>query len=234
MSETNTPRISMNLDTNFLKLVAIAAMACDHVGKKLFPEVLILQVIGRIAFPIFAYCIVVGCLYTHDIKKYFLRLGLFALISQPFYVLLNYSSEFSIWDNISNWNIFFTLILGLAAVYFLQSRKWIPFAVVIFIVCWFNFDYGINGIVLMLLFYLCRKNRYLSLGLVTLFFLPPLFAPGQISLFGYSFDMQFFQILSLPLLYIPTHFNIKMNKYFFYLFYPAHLLLIWLAKLVFF
>lgn len=73
-------RIQGNLDTSFLKIIAIFAMTLDHVGKALFPEMIMLQIIGRIAFPILAYCIVVGCLYTHDFKKYIMRLGLFAMI----------------------------------------------------------------------------------------------------------------------------------------------------------
>lgn len=81
----NEVKIRQNLDTNFLKIVAIISMFIDHAGEVFFPDSMIIAIIGRIAFPLFAYCIVVGCLYTHDMKKYILRLAIFAVVSQPIY-----------------------------------------------------------------------------------------------------------------------------------------------------
>ena len=80
-------RLKTNLDTDFLKLIAIVSMLIDHIGGAFFPEVGIFRWIGRLAFPIFCYCLTVGLLYTRDVKKYLLRLGVFALVSQPFYIL---------------------------------------------------------------------------------------------------------------------------------------------------
>ena len=77
-------RLKTNLDTDFLKLIAIVSMLIDHIGGAFFPEVGIFRWIGRLAFPIFCYCLTVGLLYTRDVKKYLLRLGVFALVSQPF------------------------------------------------------------------------------------------------------------------------------------------------------
>ncbi|MFR3921893.1 MAG: TraX family protein [Dysosmobacter welbionis] len=78
------PRLKTNLDTDLLKLIAIAAMLIDHIGGAFFPEVGVFRWIGRLAFPIFCYCLTVGLLYTHDVRKYLTRLGIFALVSQPF------------------------------------------------------------------------------------------------------------------------------------------------------
>ena len=69
------------------ELIAIAAMLIDHIGGAFFPEVGVFRWIGRLAFPIFCYCLTVGLLYTHDVRKYLTRLGIFALVSQPFYIL---------------------------------------------------------------------------------------------------------------------------------------------------
>ena len=63
----NKARLQTNLDTDFLKLIAIVSMLIDHIGSVFFPEVRVLRWIGRLAFPIFCYCMTVGLLYTHDI-----------------------------------------------------------------------------------------------------------------------------------------------------------------------
>ena len=157
------PRLKTNLDTDLLKLIAIAAMLIDHIGGAFFPEVGVFRWIGRLAFPIFCYCLTVGLLYTHDVRKYLTRLGIFALVSQPFYILAFHPvGEF--WANLTNWNIFFTLFLSLLGMYGLKERKWWLFALALFTVSWWNFDYSGTGIQLMLIFYLCPLPPQLSSG----------------------------------------------------------------------
>lgn len=70
------------------------------------------------AFPIFCYCMTVGLLYTHDIKRYLLRLGLFALFSEPVYVLAFHPGDF--WENFPLMNIYFTLAVSLLALWGVQ------------------------------------------------------------------------------------------------------------------
>ena len=74
------PKLKTNLDTDLLKLIAIAAMLIDHIGGAFFQEVGAFRWIGRVAFPIFCYCMTVGLLYTRDVKRYLGRLAVFALI----------------------------------------------------------------------------------------------------------------------------------------------------------
>ena len=64
----------MNIGINAftLKMIATVAMLIDHIGAVLFPQIEILRIIGRIAFPIFAYMIAEGCVHTKSKKKYFL------------------------------------------------------------------------------------------------------------------------------------------------------------------
>ena len=104
------PKLKTNLDTDFLKLIAIVSMLIDHVGTVFFPQYPVFRWIGRLAFPIFAYSLTVGLLYTRNIRKYLIRLGIFALISQPFYTF-----AFHPWDWQTEWmvmNIFFTLFVS--------------------------------------------------------------------------------------------------------------------------
>ena len=163
------PRLRTNLDTDFLKLIAILSMLLDHIGAVFFPEYPAFRWVGRLAFPIFCYCMTVGLLYTRDIKRYLGRLGLFALISQPCYILATHP-----WDwqtEWMNWNIFFTLFLSLLAMWGFQTRRWWLFAAAFLCVSLFNFDYSGNGILLMLIFFLCRERPGLGAGILTRYLL---------------------------------------------------------------
>lgn len=75
------------LTGNQLKMIALAAMTCDHAGRQLFPEWTILQIIGRLAFPIFAYMIAEGCQYTRNRSRYLLTMAGLAATCQAVYFL---------------------------------------------------------------------------------------------------------------------------------------------------
>ena len=60
------PHSSVGLTGNQLKLIALVTMTIDHIGMQLFPRVRLLRIIGRLAFPIFAYMIAEGCRYTRN------------------------------------------------------------------------------------------------------------------------------------------------------------------------
>ena len=199
----DAPKLKTNLDTNFLKLIAIFAMLIDHIGGAFFPEAGWFRWIGRLAFPIFCYCMTVGLLYTRDIKKYLFRLGLFAVISQPFYVLAFHPHDFV--AEFTNWNIFFTLFLSLLAMYGLKERKWWLFIAAFLVVSLWNFDYSGNGII--------------CLGV-----LPG--DPLNLTIGGFCIDWSFFAIFAALPIFIPTHFEPKIPKWVFYVFYPAHLAVI--------
>ena len=230
------PRLKTNLDTDLLKLIAIVSMLIDHIGGAFFPEAGVFRWIGRLAFPIFCYCMTVGLLYTHNIKRYLLRLGIFALVSQPFYILAFHPvSQF--WENLTNWNIFFTLFLSLLAMAGLKERKWWLFFLALFAVSWWNFDYSGTGIQLMLIFYLCRSHPKVGAALYLLSYLPALWNgypmdPLCLTVGGLSVDWSFFAVFAAPLIFLPMHTGVKGNKWFFYAFYPAHLALIALIQFV--
>lgn len=246
--------VRTNSDTGLLKLIAMIAMLCDHAGKMLFPQYGVLRIIGRIAFPIYAYCIAVGCVYTRNPFAYLKRIVLLALISQPFYVLAlghtkkaMYAVSFAdepvraaLTFYGESWaakpSILFALAVGVMLIWALRERQ-IVFAVAVAVFAWLlqnKLDYGIKGIGLMLLFYLFCDKRWLSLPLVAAYMIWWAMKGGGYSLFGVSFTSQMFAVLALPLIYFNTRTNCRLPKWLFYSFYPLHLILIYaLDKFVF-
>ncbi len=99
----------INRDT--LKLIAVISMLVDHIGAILFPQVMILRVIGRFAFPIFAFMIAEGCIYTKNKFKYLKNILLFGIIAQMVKIYFN--------DNLKL-NIMFTFTLSVIMIYILQ------------------------------------------------------------------------------------------------------------------
>ena len=77
----------VNENTGFLKIIAVLAMIVDHTAVVFFPGELWMRVVGRLAFPLFAWSIAVGAQKTRNISKYALRLLLVGVISQPFYMI---------------------------------------------------------------------------------------------------------------------------------------------------
>ena len=73
-----------------LKLIAAITMLIDHTGLILFPNQMIFRVIGRLAFPIYAYCIAEGFRYTRNRFKYFLRIFLLGLFCQIVYTIVSH------------------------------------------------------------------------------------------------------------------------------------------------
>ncbi|MGI6172853.1 MAG: TraX family protein [Christensenellales bacterium] len=239
--------IRLNTDTGFLKLLAIFFMAIDHAGKALFPQYAILRIIGRLAFPLFAYCLTVGCCYTHSMPKYILRVALLAILSQPIYAValshttpaMNAIMESGEWTARNAWvfyaqswshpSILLSILYGLFVLWSLREEKYIATALLLLGLLYLHLylDYGWKGIVLMALFYLFREKPLTSLVWVGGFMLWwGISSGGGYSLFGVRFGIQAFAVFALPLIYIPTSTGIKGGKWLFYLFYPAHLIVI--------
>ena len=241
--------VGLNRDTQLLKLLAMITMLVDHTGKMFFPQYNIMRIIGRLAFPIFAYCIAVGCVYSHNRLKYLNRLLLTALISQPFYAMAlshTTSAMFAIAfrDNpvgsvvnfyVQSWHtpsIMLTLTIGMLLVWAIRERQLLcVFALAL--LAWKiqnSINYGWKGIALILLFYLFINHWWLSLPAVFAFMAWWGMQTSGYHLFGIRFGIQMFAILALPLIYIHTHSGLKINKWVFYLFYPAHLIGIMLIQ----
>lgn len=238
-------KVDLNNDTNLLKLLAMIAMFIDHTGKMLFPQYPIMRIIGRIAFPIYAYCIAAGCVYTHNPLKYFKRIVLLALISQPFYaVALNHTTTkmyaISFADQpvlaainfyVESWNhpsILLTLAFGILIIWSIRERQ-LLLTLALALFCWKiqgKLDYGMRGIMLMVLFYLFCGKWWLSLPVMVAYMAWWGLKGSGYSLFGVHFGIQMFAMMALPLIYIHTKSKFRINKWVFYLYYPAHLIAI--------
>lgn len=148
-----------NTSTGLLKLLALVFMFCDHAGKMCFPAVEELRLIGRLAFPLYCWCMVVGASRTRSMPRYMLRLALVGLVSQPLFMVALHHP----W-NVPN--IFLTLLLGLIGIWGLQKKRWLShlwapvlaMALAVLLNCG-SASYGWKGVLLMLLLYAVRDSR---------------------------------------------------------------------------
>ncbi|MBR2139116.1 MAG: hypothetical protein IJ966_07490 [Bacilli bacterium] len=210
----------LNQDTNLLKIIAVICMTIDHIGCYLLNDNFYFRLIGRIAFPLFTYSIMIGYFKTKDIKKYALRLFILALISQIPYKLLNPN------DNL---NIFFTLLLELWLYRTLDKEKYYQIPLIFIIGFIFKVDYQFIYILLVPIIYYTRNNKLLFVILNLVHYGYYLFDEF------YFFDrlsLTFFSVLYIPFILINTKSKIKINKYFFYIYYPLHLIIIYLIKTI--
>ena len=84
------------LSSSALQWIALITMTIDHIGFLLFPKLTILRVIGRIAMPIFVFCLAEGFIHTKSRQKYFMRLGILAVISELVFILERYYTGFDL------------------------------------------------------------------------------------------------------------------------------------------
>lgn len=206
-----------------LKIIAILTMLIDHIGAVLLPQYLFLRIIGRIAFPIFCFLLVEGFLHTHNIRNYALRLGLFALISEIPFDLAFYHAPFY-W---LHQNVFFTLFIGLLVLIGLDHFKksgLIQFLIFILglgaakLLC---VDYSFFGIAMIVLIYLYSIHHNLLILILGIIFLNA--SAGSLQIFG--------ALAVIPIALYNGKRGLSL-KYIFYIFYPAHLLILYCLSLL--
>ena len=223
MDQKTLPRLS----SNALKLIALVSMTVDHIGLLLFPQYRILRVIGRIAFPIFAYMIAEGCRYTSSRARYFITIFLLGAGMQVFFwitrrsvyqhVLITFSMSLCLIFCIQNarkrggaWTVLSLLVFLGEAFLCLFPEKLLP---------WRSFavDYGLCGVLLPVLIYAGRDRREKLLAA----------AAGLAALSLSMPALQWWCLLSLPLLalYSGERGTLRL-KYLFYIYYPLHLIVL--------
>ncbi len=223
------------LSNNQLKIIAMVAMFIDHAGRQLLPDWTWMVIVGRLAFPIFAYMIAEGCQHTRYKTKYILMIAGLATVCQGAY----FFATGSLYQNIL---VTFTLSIGLifAMERFLGKPDVGSGAVLaavlagVVVLCTvlpartngeFFIDYGLVGVFLPVAVRFAR-GKWAKL----------ISAAGMLSLLAITlFPIQWYGLLALPLLALYNGQRGKWKlKYLFYIFYPAHLLAIYLLQMLIF
>ena len=223
-----TPK-KFSLTNNQLKIIAMISMLIDHIGVQIYPDLQILRIIGRLAFPIFAYMIAEGCFYTKNKTRYLLMIfGLGFICQLVFYFFMG-----SLYQGILM--TFSLSIIGIYAIDFYLNNKNLKSLCLMLLTSIgiifvslilpmilnntdFEFDYTLLGILLPITIYF-SKHKLLKLLFVAVIsiLLSILYVPYQL-----------YSLLALPLLLLYNGERGKYKlKYLFYIFYPAHLVIIY-------
>lgn len=223
------------LTGNQLKLLALIAMTCDHVGYQLLPQYEFLRTIGRLAFPIFAYMIAEGAKYTKNRLRYFLQMfGCGLLCSIVYFVAMG-----SLYQC-----ILITFSLSIVLIYALDhalkkcnADAWLLLALTFLSVFFvvealppllpntdYAVDYGIWGVLTPVFVFLgSKKLLKLVLCAIPLAFLAVIYPEHH-------------QWLSFAALLLLALYNGKRGKWklkhLFYVYYPLHLVVIYGISLI--
>lgn len=202
-----------------LKLLAMLAMTADHIGAVFFPEIPLLRWIGRLAMPVLCFFIGEGLRHTRSPRRYLLRLTGFALLSElPFDLAFYGGIEWG------HQNAYFTLALGLLALWAIQSRGmegWLLALTAALAAELLGCDYGMYGVLLILL--LDRFHRALSEQLA---------AAALLNLAFFGLQTQTLSLIALPLLWLYNGKRGRDDRRLFYLYYPAHLCVLGILRFV--
>ena len=229
----------MSFSSYQLKYIALLSMIIDHgavVFRSYLPAkvYLVMRCLGRFAFPIFCFVLVEGFFHSRDRNRYLARLVLFAILSElpfdltlkgTFWNILHHPSPGTVMDW-SAQNVFLTLSLGFAAMMVLdryqKDAAGMLAVLLVFSLAgeFLHCDYGSAGVVTILLFYHIRRYRRL----------PLVCAYVPLLLMGFHSHVQLFCILSFPLLQRYHGEKGRGSRYFFYVAYPLHLMLLLLMR----
>lgn len=223
------------MSANMLKIIALIAMTIDHVGLMLFPNDEWLRMVGRIAFPIFAFMIAEGCRYTHSRLRYLLQIALMGIGMQ----IVLFVATKSLYQS-----VFISFTLAIILIYVIDKAKneqqmkyWISVVVVVLTIAFlclglpdvlyktdYDIDYNIIGVLIPVVCYFTKNTKLRIL----------VFALGLIALSVFYGGVQWFCLLAIPLIGM---YNYQKGKYelknLFYFYYPAHLSVIFAIEIIF-
>lgn len=215
------------IDGTTLKIIAMITMIFDHLGDSFFPELTWMRMIGRIAMPVFAFCIAEGFGHTHDKVKYLTRMAIFAVISEVPFDLFCEGKLI----HLPHQNIMFTFAIAIASLILFEKLTakgkmfglvsgWLIILAACILAAVLGTDYNFVGVLLVTVFYLLRKKDLLirdGAGLLTYLALR-------------NVGIYIWGVLSFILIAFYNGERGKGVKYLFYVFYPAHMLLIFIVS----
>jgi hypothetical protein len=216
------------LSSNILKIVACISMLLDHIGFIFFPQYIIFRILGRIAFPIFAFMIAEGCFYTKNKLKRLLVMSSFALIMQIGLYMFTGMTDFNIFihfslsiiviylidyieEKIKNKQLIFAIITTLATILLLAYLYWFSEN--------YNYlysNYGIFAIIMPVALYVIKKylpniNHIVCVPVICIFM--------YLMLLKIKFPYQLYGMMSCLFIILYNGKKGKLNlKYLFYIF----------------
>lgn len=213
---------------NILKLIIIITMTIDHLGALIFPELTWMRIIGRIAYPCAAYQAAQGYKYTSDLKKYFIRLTVFACISQIPYTLAFSESAFKL-------NPIFTILFGVIAI--ALWNKNLVFKICALVLCVMGaalpVSYGAYGIFMVFIF---EAFSHLSVMRTIMIFVALNYV-FYVNSIESGLPIQIFSVLALPIIYLlPNNKELEglpevfKKRIFYYIYYPAHIAVLYIIS----
>ena len=219
------------LDGTALKLIAMVSMVIDHVGAVFFPAAAWMRMVGRLAMPLFSFCVAEGFAHTRDKKKYLLRMGVFALLSE-----VPFDLAFEGRVGPGHQNIMLTFFLALLALTLYDRIRGGADAerpgagrtalgvLAVLAMAALSFalraDYTVFGVVAVFLFYALRRQHPLVRSGAGVAFLALTRTVGYYCATGLSF---------IPLALYDGRRG-RGLKWLFYAFYPGHLLVLYAIK----
>lgn len=234
----------IQFNANYLKLIAIIAMTIDHAADLIFPGfpaqpvAFGLHFIGRLTAPIMWFFVCEGYYYTRNVKKYMMRMFIFAVISHFAYCFAFGISMIPFKDSIFNQtSVIYPLFVAIVVLWIqdteLPINKWLK-KIIIFVLIWTAFpaDWSCLAVLAIMDMYKKRGNLkkqmmamipYVAIyGIVSFFFVSKIYA---LVLFGV--------ILVYPVLKLYNGEKGKAGwmKWFFYIYYPAHLIIVGIIRL---
>jgi hypothetical protein len=213
-----------------LQIIALITMTVDHIGLYFFSDIDAFRIVGRLAFPLFAFLLVEGFKHTRSRKKYFWRIVLAGIVAEfPNYLL-------AIISNVDySHNVMFTLAFALTTLCLAERGGWslVAVPIIALVAGVLNCDYGTFGVLLILGFYyadrIFAKNRIVRLladGLVLSAMMMSLTQYEKWGILNYG------MLGIIPIMFYSGKKGRRLPGKFSYIYYPAHLLVILLVKLM--
>ncbi|MBQ3151273.1 MAG: conjugal transfer protein TraX [Clostridia bacterium] len=236
------------ISSSTLHIIGMIFMLCDHLWATVIPGNDWLTCVGRLTYPIFAFLVVEGYFHTSNLRRYLLRMGIFALISEiPFNLMYGGSVIYPVHQS-----VMCTLLIGLVLIILNEAARkknklWLTLITAVCTVLLGALlgvvtftDYSSVGVLTILVFYFFRKRNiwHFLLQLVCLYYLNAEVLQGMyftVELFGKEFEIvrQSLAVLSLIPIWLyngKKGIRSKVFRYFCYAFYPAHMLVLWIIK----